>query len=520
MALQLPHSTHLRRTAIAAVLGATLLAPAVAPAASPKSKGKRAQVKLPVIGQVSPMQAALGDQLTIRGRNFNAKKATTHVKFRAPDGRLFRAPATLATRKLVKVTIPETLSSAFAVQNGVRVATRFELVVFSPKPGKRFTKPVGSPVIGPKPPPPPPPPPPAPLDGDCDQDKVLDSVDGDDDNDLLADTDERALGLETCNADSDGDAVTDGYELRSARDLHGAAALPVREGRSYPNPLWRDATVDYDGDGLKLLDEHTLWRYELARTGRPASLDTLSYSDGTKHSIYALDAGRRVPSLAAAGYDRQADFRRWLDATGHGTVVIRGEERPLSLFDVNRDHEVSTERQPGYPRAEDLYYDRNRSGWLSDDERDEDADGLSNVDESHTRLAFRMNPEHWSLTYGLETKAKERPFPGAGHGSGVDYKRPQFDNPDADGDGIRDGADDEDFDDIPNLMELSRWAASGSLDYDEDEVPGEDGRPAFGRVNPFNPCLPDPRSRTCPTYLPAKDPWAPFDKSPDYFSFN
>ena len=31
----------------------------------------------------------------------------------------------------------------------------------------------------------------------------------------------------------------------------------------------------------------------------------------------------------------------------------------------------------------------------------------------------------------------------------------------SDGDGVRDGADDQDHDDIPNVMELSRIAASG-----------------------------------------------------------
>ena len=36
-------------------------------------------------------------------------------------------------------------------------------------------------------------------------------------------------------------------------------------------------------------------------------------------------------------------------------------------------------------------------------------------------------------------------------------------DPDTDGDGVRDGADDQDHDDIPNVMELSRYEASGGF---------------------------------------------------------
>ena len=60
-------------------------------------------------------------------------------------------------------------------------------------------------------------------------------------------------------------------------------------------------------------------------------------------------------------------------------------------------------------------------------------------------------------------------------------------------------------------------------------VPGDTARPsAYGRVNPFNPCLPDPSSRTCPTYIPFGAAWAPFDglawdpdgDDPDYLVLN
>ena len=43
----------------------------------------------------------------------------------------------------------------------------------------------------------------------------------------------------------------------------------------------------------------------------------------------------------------------------------------------------------------------------------------------------------------------------------VGYPGTNLADGDTDGDGVRDGADDDDHDDIPNLMELSRNDASG-----------------------------------------------------------
>jgi hypothetical protein len=133
-------------------------------------------------------------------------------------------------------------------------------------------------------------------------------------------------------------------------------------------------------------------------------------------------------------------------------------------------------------------------GWLSDDERDEDADGLSNYTETHGP----MQPGWWTAFY-----PGEKAFP-------IVYAGTDLADADSDGDGVRDGADDQDHDDISNLAEVSRNMASGKL-------PGVvNNTPAWGRVNPFNPCLPDTGSRTCPIYVPAQNAWAPFDGSPDY----
>ncbi len=169
------------------------------------------------------------------------------------------------------------------------------------------------------------------------------------------------------------------------------------------------------------------------------------------------------------------------------------------------------------------YADYNGNGMLSDDERDEDADGLTNFDETHGRIT----PQYWTGCYTLETQY------------GIGYAGTQVDDADSDGDGVRDGADDQDHDDLPNLMEVSRFAASGekdwqagspcrisdSVEFTDVDLNG-DGKPdsakllhdtSYGRVNPFNPCLPHVRSRTCNRFPSLSSPWAPFNAEDTYF---
>jgi len=66
---------------------------------------------------------------------------------------------------------------------------------------------------------------------------------------------------------------------------------------------------------------------------------------------------------------------------------------------------------------------------------------------------------------------------------------------------VRDGADDQDHDDIPNVAELSRNAATGHPIVNPCSDKGAVKYPpdSSGRVgvNPFNPCMPNPHSRTC-----------------------
>jgi hypothetical protein len=159
---------------------------------------------------------------------------------------------------------------------------------------------------------------------------------------------------------------------------------------------------------------------------------------------------------------------------------------------------------PEYYYSEQYYYDYDSDGKLSDDERDEDADGLTNFDESHGRLL----PEYWDGCYSDEGKF------------GVPYAGTNIVDPDTDGDGVRDGADDQDHDDLSNLAEMSRNAASGHpISGTCGDGGGSYSPDDAGRVNPFNPCLPDPAARTCSRHPGLTGSSAPFDGS-DYYVLN
>jgi hypothetical protein len=126
--------------------------------------------------------------------------------------------------------------------------------------------------------------------------------------------------------------------------------------------------------------------------------------------------------------------------------------------------------------------DLNHDGDLTDDERDADNDGLSNVVE----YSFTGTQDWWAKgPYKNEKPYKWRTF-----------ADPSPIDPDSDGDGVLDGADDQDVDGYENYTEME-LARGGSGLY----------------VNPFNPCLPNPYALTCSRYVPLDDGsiYPPFD---------
>jgi hypothetical protein len=497
-----PRTRLLRHAGVLVALTA-LIAPASASAAT-ATAAKKKRVKAPVVTRVSPLSLSVGETLTLRGKYFRPGRFKNTVVFKRDGGRSVFVKAQIGTKKLIKVKVPQVISTSLATRNGGPAPTRFRLRVLTTKLSKSYTSVRRSPVIGPEKPPVSAPTGGAPS-GDCDGDGVINAVDTDDDNDLLPDATElRYKGMEPCNADSDGDGVPDGYEYRSALDLNDDEYQNPNHwveypGKvPYPNPLdATDANSDHDGDGLTLLEEYRLWH----RYGNTSSLDGLLYSDGEKYSKVTRDgAGRRQYTLAAAGYDKQASFLAWAGAPQHDYLNLKlpGTGPTVHILDVDRSG--------GAPDPSELvYYDRPLTdGFLSDDERDEDGDGLTNYDEAHGRMV----PGYWTSCYGegqFQTK----------------YAGTDLTNPDSDDDGILDGADDQDHDDVPNVMELSRIAAGGP-----DQRGLADCRKAFGitdasrvslpwqaRVDPFNPCVPLQTSRTCPVIAGG---WAPFTDPEQY----
>jgi hypothetical protein len=510
---------YLRLAAFVAALCA-LLAPATAGASVHAHAAKKKKVKAPVITRVTPMQVAIGQKLEIRGRNFRRGRNKNSVVFRRKGGKAIFVKADVGTRKLLRLTVPAKLKPQLATRNGAPVPTRFRLRVLAKKFGKRFTKLSLSPVIGPELPPTPPTPPRALASGDCDGDGITNGVETDDDGDLLDDNTELRIKTDGCKADTDGDGVTDGYEYQSALDLNddeyqdAQSVLPYPEKRPYPNALFADATTDYDGDSLTLGDEFSLWLAYRDHSG----LAPLIYSDGNQYSVYDRGPdGRRPGPLRSAALDpnrKYDEFLSWASGSGYGNVYIGGST--YDIRDFNRSGGALSSSpypaDPNYLFTEQRYFDFDYKracrtppsptcGKLSDDERDEDADGLTNYDESRGRLTAG----YWSGCY-----KDEKAF-------GVAYAGTSLVDPDSDGDGVRDGADDQDHDDIPNLMEMSRNSATGrSIGEGCGQDNTEDPSPDYGRVNPFNPCLPDFQSRTCSRHPGLDSGAAPFDGSPDY----
>ena len=477
---------------------AALLVPAAANAAG----------HAPVVKRITPKHVFVGETLTIRGKHFRRGINSNTVAFRRQGAKVVLVRADKATGKMMRVELPKRLEKLMPVQNGTPVPTPLQVRVLASRFGKRYTSRSKSPLVGPEKPPAPPKPKQADPNADCDGDKQINRVDTDDDNDLLSDAAEAGLNklLDTCKADTDGDGAEDGYEYQSARDLNDDehqspnTYTPYPRKLPYPNPLdGEDQGIDHDGDGLTLLEEFKLWNYA-ASAGATRTLERLVYSAGEQFSASTRSGGtgNRIPWLAADGYDKQAAFVAWAGSAGYASVRLSalGDIEYWNggaMYDI-RDFD----RSGGAPTfAERTYYNYLGGTMLDDSERDEDADGLSNWAE--TRGCMRQG--YWNELY-----TKESPYY-------LIYEGTKLDDPDSDGDGVRDGADDEDHDDVPNVMECSRRLAAnrGLVDNTENTINVNDGRPTEAWVNPFNPCLPYTRSRSCKRIVTINNGWAPFD---------
>jgi len=405
-----------RRLVTAVLATGCLLAPATGAgarlpllhAAATGDAPPAASTPLPAIRSVKPLRLAIGDRLTIVGRNFLPGRGRNTVVFFRDGAPAVFLRAGSATKTRMTVTLTSKLGRWLIARNtGDKAPTRFRLRVIARRFGARFTPRKLSPLVlpaatrgtdgGPS----------APT---CTPASARAAPGADADGDGLDNALELSVKTDPCAADSDGDGIPDGYEYESALD-YNSRALPYPGKRPYPNPLDpSDANTDYDGDGLTMSDEHAAW-VMYGHSSFP-----LDYSDGTQ--------------------------------TSGGPVAVTPATR---------------------------WQDINGDGFLTDDEKDIDGDGLTNWDEAHGRMV----PAWWQGAF-----ASEVPYT-------LTYQQTDWLDPDTDGDGLPDGPDDVDHDGYTNAHEVDRI---GTGEW----------------VQPFNPCLPDPTSPTCSKHPPFGQLYPPF----------
>lgn len=431
-------------------------------AGAPASAAPRAQAVKPKIVRVTPMRLNVGDQLTIRGRHFKAKKGRNTIIFRGAGGRTaFAKPLRASKRKLV-VKVPASVSRMLVLRDGKQRPTRIKLRVLAGK-FSAFTPRRLSPVVvgvgggGPG--------------GGKKQPLAACNTDSDHDDDLLSNQRELEIGTDPCLSDTDGDRLSDGWEYYSAKDLN-IKAVPYPGKRPYPNPLDdSDRGIDFDGDGLLAEEEFRAWRY------------TGSSFEPTK----AADADLESP----LGYS-------------DGTQYSRASEEPDEPDWQSARFGLTPPAVP-FPETYELHGD---AAWR-DDERDADRDGLSNWFESERGPG---HPKWWAGFWAQdEYQIAAWPEPLAcGQRPGDFGERPfaelDLADKDVDGDTLLDGEDDQDNDDFTNISEL--YEVVTDLDGDGNAACGYLAIPSlfYGGesrvVNAFNPCAPNRESRTCPIYEP------------------
>ena len=470
----------------------------------------------PKVTSVAPLKLKIGERLTIRGKGFLAGKNRNTVLFKATGARAVFVKAESATSTVLVVKVPTKLAPFLKAASG----TRFQLRVLARRLSPAYTPTGKSPVVAaatstavgsspantPESKTPsavaklvpatpaattPAPTPPAAAAADCDGDGTPDTVDADDDNDLLPDATEVAIGTEPCNRDTDGDGMQDGWEYQSSIDLNTrscpssadypvpcAAAMPSpTKHRSYPNPLdSADGGSDYDGDGMTAFEEYQGWKHKIGQDPTYLALT------GPKGMWYSAGKKASVDTSTATGCRGMA-VPKPFDGNMHREEFKREDGSYPDLYEADGTTVKAEYRMYSLDR-------RNGDGCLDDGERDEDGDFLTNFEEAHGKLS---SPDWWATATG------EPAFQSA-------YVGTDWLDADSDSDGTVDGLDDQDYDDFLNVEELYR----GTPVRDKDNAWTQVNTGLW--VNPFNPCLPAYESRTCPTYMPLGDPgaWRPF----------
>jgi len=400
----------------------TLAVSAAAVLALPAGIAAAKAPKYPVITKVTPMKVGVGDLMTIKGKGFRAGKNKNTVVFKRFGQRAVFVKAETATTTAITLHVPLKLQAYMKLENNQPVPSVFAIRIIARRFGQKFTSRKLSPTVGPA--------------GTgiiapgitppSAYEQCLATAQAnptaDEDKDSLSNGLEQSVGTDPCRTDTDTDGLADGWEYQSALDLN-SRAFPYPGKKPWPNPLDpTDLNSDFDGDGLVAWQEFQLWQFAGSPFG--AGGDIAVYSDGTQNS---------------------------------GGQVLTAGNAALQRLDLDVD------------------------GNLTDDERDADNDGLSNMIEYNnagTQNWWTKGPYKDEKPYFWRTFADPSPI-----------------DADSDGDGVLDGADDQDVDGYDNYTEME-FNFRGAL-----------------YVQPFNPCLPDPYAITCSRYIPLDSGavYAPFD---------
>jgi hypothetical protein len=407
-----------RRLLLTAALAiACLLAPSTGGAVGlPALHGRsaattpRVTTPLPVIERVKPLRLTIGEKLTIVGRHFIPGAGRNTVVFLRDGAPAVFLRAGRATRTRMTVRLTSKLGRhLIGLNNGEKGATRFRLRVLARRFGARFTPRRLSPL-------------------------VLPAESGDDggsrDGGPAAPVCSLASAEALPAADADGDALTNGLELQIATD----PCVADSDGDRIPDGYEYESALDYNTRALPYPGKRPY----------PNPLD---------------------PSDAHVDYDGDGLL---LSDEHAAWVRFGGSTFPLLYSDGTQ-----TSGGPVQVTMQTAWQDMDENGFLTDDEKDVDADGLVNWDEAWGR----MTPAWWIAVF-----REEKPFT-------VTFVQTDWLDGDTDGDGLLDGPDDVDHDGYPNASEVERdpyW------------------------VQPFNPCLPDPESVTCPRHPPISNPYPPF----------
>jgi hypothetical protein len=389
----------LRRVLIASVV-ACLLAGAASPAAQGASS--------PVVSKVAPLDVAIGETLTITGKGFLPGKLKNTVVFQRDNSKPVFVRADDATSTRITLVLPQKLLPFLTQKGGAVGATQFRLRVLSRRLGRSFTKKDISPTV--KPP-----------------------------------KDAGGSGGGAGSGGAAGAGADGAAKSTPAAPATASAPSPAPSGVA-PDPRGPDGDCDHDGvankdetdadnDGLSDTEE-AKWHTD------PCNADT--DADGVSDFFEVQSAidlnyrGNQAPTKLPAADPLKPDANVDYDHDGltlgqEYALWVRygGSVEPLNYSDGNQN----TGGPASIPSGKD-YLDLDHNGTLSDDEKDADKDGLGNWVEIH------FLDIDW-----LHTASAVKPDPNA---KPLDYL-----DPDTDGDGIQDGADDQDHDGLSNLTEIT-----------------------------------------------------------------